>query len=67
MINISFIEIKKNGDDSFSAYFISSTRRHTEVVDIETSLPFLLDEDDFCDPARDVGFLLGYAKFRTKT
>jgi hypothetical protein len=34
-----------------------------EVVDIENSLPHLLDEDGFRDPARDVGFLLGCAKF----
>ena len=35
----------------------------TEIIDVETSLPFLLDENGFRDPARDVGFLLGCAKF----
>jgi hypothetical protein len=34
-----------------------------EVVDVENSLPHLLDENGFRDPARDVGFLLGCAKY----
>jgi hypothetical protein len=34
-----------------------------EVIDIQKSLPHLLDEDGFRDPSRDVGFLLGCMKF----
>jgi hypothetical protein len=34
-----------------------------EVVDVENSLPHLLDQDGFHDASRDVGFLLGCMKF----
>jgi hypothetical protein len=41
----------------------TKTVNDQEVIDIETSLPFLIDDNGFHDPSRDVGFLLGCMKF----
>jgi hypothetical protein len=36
---------------------------YREVIDVENSLPHLLDENGFMSPSSDVGFLLGCTKF----